>query len=187
MVLSFITYLFLVIYLASPGLSCSMQDLPSSLRHAGSLVAACGIWFPDQGSNPDALGWGHRALATREVPVIVLSLGGCREDPLKQILSGEIPLPPPPPQFPHLSNNKVPSSQLSCPPCRLLRESATLGNPYRAGSTWTVSTGQGTKSVCERQRLGPTRWGPRGPSRRYSLMGSRWSRSRGSTASWQGA
>lgn len=36
-------YLFLFIYLAELGLSCGMCDLPSSLRHAGPLVAACGI------------------------------------------------------------------------------------------------------------------------------------------------
>ena len=43
--------LFLFVYLAAPGLSCLVWDL--QLWHAGSLVAACGIYFPDQGSNPD--------------------------------------------------------------------------------------------------------------------------------------
>ena len=45
-------YLFMCIYLTARGLSCSMQGLPSLLWHTGSLVAACGVWFPDQGSNP---------------------------------------------------------------------------------------------------------------------------------------
>ena len=36
----------------------------SSLRHAGSLVAACGIWFPDQGSNLGPLHWERGVLAT---------------------------------------------------------------------------------------------------------------------------
>ena len=31
------------IYLAVSGLSCSTRDLPSSLRHVGSLVVACGV------------------------------------------------------------------------------------------------------------------------------------------------
>ena len=47
----------LLIYLALPGLSCSTWDLSSSLWHAGflvaacDLVAACGTYFLDQGSN----------------------------------------------------------------------------------------------------------------------------------------
>ena len=36
----------------------------SSLQHAGSSVAACGIEFPDQGSNPGRLHWGCGGLAT---------------------------------------------------------------------------------------------------------------------------
>ena len=37
-----VTVLFyLCIYLAALGPSCGAQDLPSSLRHAGSLVAVC--------------------------------------------------------------------------------------------------------------------------------------------------
>ena len=39
---------FLFIYLAALGI----WDLRSSLRLAGSLIVACGIQFPDQGSNP---------------------------------------------------------------------------------------------------------------------------------------
>ena len=35
----------------------------SALWHANS-AAACGIHFPDQGSNPGPLHWGHRVLAT---------------------------------------------------------------------------------------------------------------------------
>ena len=32
-----------LIYLAAPGLSCSMWDLPVLLQHANSFVVACGI------------------------------------------------------------------------------------------------------------------------------------------------
>ena len=46
-------------------------DLQSLLWHAGHLVAAgeiliaaCGIWFPDQGSHPCSLDWDLRVLAT---------------------------------------------------------------------------------------------------------------------------
>ena len=49
---------FSVCYVAVLCLSCGTQDFRSSLRHVGSLLAACevlvvacGIWFPDQGSN----------------------------------------------------------------------------------------------------------------------------------------
>ena len=51
--------IFVCISLAALGLSCSIWDLRSSLQHVGSLftaftflVTACGIQFPDQGSNP---------------------------------------------------------------------------------------------------------------------------------------
>ena len=54
-----------------PGLSCSTQDLQSSLQHVESLVVACkllvvawGIQFPNQGSNPGPLHWEHRVLAS---------------------------------------------------------------------------------------------------------------------------
>ena len=46
--------LFIYLFLC-PGLSRSMQDL---------LVAACGIKFPDQGSNPGPLHWKSGVLAT---------------------------------------------------------------------------------------------------------------------------
>ena len=36
----------------------------SWLWHKESLVAACGIWLPDQGSNPGALHWEHGVSAT---------------------------------------------------------------------------------------------------------------------------
>ena len=52
-------YLFIVL-----GFSCSTQDLWSSLLYAGSLVAACGISFHNQGSNPGPLHAEHRVLAT---------------------------------------------------------------------------------------------------------------------------
>ena len=42
--------LYLFIYLASPGLSRSMQDP---------------VWFPDRGLNPGHLHWEHGGLATR--------------------------------------------------------------------------------------------------------------------------
>ena len=73
----------LFIYVAVPGLSCSMQNLPSSLRHVGSflvacklLVVACGIQFPAQGSNPGPLYWEGRVLATGqpEVPKLHSSI-----------------------------------------------------------------------------------------------------------------
>ena len=71
------------------GLSCDTQDLRSLLWSEGSLavasallVAACGIWFPDQGSNPGLLhcavcGMGVQNLShwiTREVPKINLKI-----------------------------------------------------------------------------------------------------------------
>ena len=54
----------LFIYLAVLGLSCSTQDLRSSLWHTGSLVVECGIQFPDQGSNLGPLHSEHGVLAT---------------------------------------------------------------------------------------------------------------------------
>ena len=70
--------IFACIYLAAPvlvaacgtfDLHCSMWDLRSSLRHVGSLfaactllVAACGIQFPDQGSNPGPFVLGAQSL-----------------------------------------------------------------------------------------------------------------------------
>ena len=62
---------YIVIYLAVSGLSWGMQDLCPSLWPVGSSVEACklliaarGIHFPDQGSNPGPLHWEHRVLAT---------------------------------------------------------------------------------------------------------------------------
>lgn len=49
-------------YLAAPGLSWDTRDLWSSLRHARSLAVACGIEFPEEGSNPGPLLWEHRVL-----------------------------------------------------------------------------------------------------------------------------
>ena len=45
----------LFVYFAAPGLSCGMQKL---------LAAACGIQFPDQGSNQGPLYWEGGVLAT---------------------------------------------------------------------------------------------------------------------------
>ena len=66
------SYYFLIcIYLFVPALSCSTQGLPYLLRHVVSivvahelLVAACGIQFPDQGSNLGPLHWERWVLAT---------------------------------------------------------------------------------------------------------------------------
>ena len=46
------------------GLSLSIWDLWSSLRHSGSLAAASGIYFPDQGLNLSPLHWELGVLAT---------------------------------------------------------------------------------------------------------------------------
>ena len=64
------------IYLSVLGLSCGMRDFPFSLRPAGSLVAAYGIQFPDQGLNL-ALCIGStesQPLDHREVPSLFYSL-----------------------------------------------------------------------------------------------------------------
>ena len=68
---SFFQYLFLLICLAALGLSWSMQNFLSLLHHTRVLVAACkllvaacGISFPHQGSNPGPLHWECRVLAT---------------------------------------------------------------------------------------------------------------------------
>ena len=50
-------YCFLNIYLAVLHLSCSTGDPWSLLWHVGSLVVACGIQFPYQGSNLGPLLW----------------------------------------------------------------------------------------------------------------------------------
>ena len=41
--ISFLLSFKIFVYLAAPGLRCSMCDLHSSLCHAGSLVVTCGI------------------------------------------------------------------------------------------------------------------------------------------------
>ena len=46
------------------GLSFGIWDLWSSLRHSGPLVAASGIYFPDQGLNLGPLRWELGVLAT---------------------------------------------------------------------------------------------------------------------------
>lgn len=60
----YLKLLLLFIYLAAPGLSDSTQNLQSSLWHAESLVAACGICFLDQGSSLGLLHWDVRVLIT---------------------------------------------------------------------------------------------------------------------------
>ena len=52
----------LFIYLAAPGLSYGMQVV--SLVAVCELLWACGISFPDRGSNPDPPHWELRVLAT---------------------------------------------------------------------------------------------------------------------------
>ena len=61
----------LFIYLAVPGLSCSLGNLRSSLQHVGFLaatckllLATCGTYFPDQGLNLGPLLWECGVLAT---------------------------------------------------------------------------------------------------------------------------
>ena len=49
--------------MAAQGLSCSTEDL--WLQHEHLLVVACGIQFPDQGSNLGPMHWELRVLATR--------------------------------------------------------------------------------------------------------------------------
>ena len=44
-------YLFIIIFLAAPGLHCGLEDLWPLVGLVWLLVAACGIQFPDQGSN----------------------------------------------------------------------------------------------------------------------------------------
>ena len=42
---SIVLHTHVYVYLTAPGLRCGMQGLQFSLRHVGSLVAACGIQF----------------------------------------------------------------------------------------------------------------------------------------------
>ena len=67
---TFFFFFFLSVCLAAPGLSCSVQDPYASLWHVVSLaeackdlVVACGIEFPNQGSNPGPP-WEDGVLAT---------------------------------------------------------------------------------------------------------------------------
>ena len=48
--------IYILIYLAVPGLRCGRQDL---------LAVACEIYFPEQGSNLGPLHWEHGVLASR--------------------------------------------------------------------------------------------------------------------------
>ena len=57
-----------IVYLAASGLSCSILYF----QNAKSLLAAYGIYLPDQGLNLDPLYWELRVLATgtaREIPL----------------------------------------------------------------------------------------------------------------------
>ena len=60
----FLSFFKIFIYWAAPGLGGSTRDLPSSLQQVRPLVAAYGIWFPDQGLNLGPLHWKCRVLAT---------------------------------------------------------------------------------------------------------------------------
>lgn len=67
MIFSFYCYfklLLLFMYLAAPALSDSTQNLQSSLLHAESLPAACGICFLDRGLSLGLLHWYLRVLIT---------------------------------------------------------------------------------------------------------------------------
>ena len=57
-------YFISFIYSAVLDLSCGRWHLRSLLQYAGSLVVACGVSFPDQGSNPGPLHWELRVLTT---------------------------------------------------------------------------------------------------------------------------
>ena len=50
-------------YLTVLDLSCGSQGPPSSLKHAGSSVLACGIQLPDQGLYLGPRHWEHGVLA----------------------------------------------------------------------------------------------------------------------------
>lgn len=56
------TYLF---YLSVLSLICGTPDLRSSLWHVEILIAACGVYFPDQRSNPRSLYWKGGILVPR--------------------------------------------------------------------------------------------------------------------------
>ena len=58
--LFFYSFIFIFIGLAAPGLPCSMWDPAYEV-----LVEACGIQFPDQGSNPGPLHWERGVSAFR--------------------------------------------------------------------------------------------------------------------------
>ena len=65
------------IYLAAPGLSCGTRDLFFLIVACELLVKACGIQFPDHGSDsgPSALGVGSLShWTTREVPPVMYFL-----------------------------------------------------------------------------------------------------------------
>ena len=68
--LIFILFIFYLFILAVLGLSCGTQDLccgmwDPQLQHTDSqLWHACGIQFPNQGSNPGPLHWEHGVLPT---------------------------------------------------------------------------------------------------------------------------
>ena len=58
-------HIYICMYLPAPSLSCSMQDLQSSLHIRDLLVTACGIYLPNQELNPCPLHWELGVLATR--------------------------------------------------------------------------------------------------------------------------
>ena len=60
--LNLFIWLHWVLVVAHGIFSCGMQDL--LLWHVESLVVACGIQFPDKGSNPGPLNWECGVLAT---------------------------------------------------------------------------------------------------------------------------
>ena len=72
-------FVLLFIYLAALSLSCTMWNCWPLSWNVGSLVVAyellvatCGIWFPDQGSNPGILHWDQSLShqTTKKVPLM---------------------------------------------------------------------------------------------------------------------
>ena len=83
-------FLKMFIYLAAPSLSWRLARSSIFAVACKLLVGVCGIWSPDQGSNPEPLHWEHGVLATGppswEVPIML----ACRT--LNHIQSFELQL-----------------------------------------------------------------------------------------------
>ena len=124
------------------------------MLHLGSLVAACGIYFPNQGSNPGPLHWEHRVLATGppgksqfldffnidDLPVHCSHILDCHVTP-RTVLLGNLSLPNPLSDLglhffqlytlsPNPESPQAFTSVFSLPLCLLL---ATLPSPPNLG------------------------------------------------------